>query len=147
MIDYDVAERENTTHVPPKRLVTLIQQAIAYQIQTSRYQLNTKPKVTTLLTDYTTIVVPNSLKSSFKGHTDKVKCVLFVGDNGVLLATGSSDNSVRLWETESGQCLSTMTGHSSRIWDLTSTKDGRFLASASGDSTIKVILIHSRFGM
>ena len=29
-------------------------------------------------------------------------------------------------------------GHTSRIWDVTSSSSGDFIASASGDSTVKV---------
>jgi len=35
---------------------------------------------------------------------------LFLTQNGIRLASGSYDNSIRLWETSSGRCLSTLIG-------------------------------------
>ena len=35
---------------------------------------------------------------------------LFFTQNGIRLASGSYDNSIRLWETSSGRCLSTLIG-------------------------------------
>jgi WD40 repeat protein len=45
---------------------------------------------------------------------------------------------VRIWDTESAECLDTLQGHRSRIWDVSCSSQGDFLASASGDSTVKV---------
>lgn len=36
------------------------------------------------------------------------------------------------------KCLCTLKGHLSRVWDVSSNKEGTLIASASGDSTIKV---------
>ena len=50
----------------------------------------------------------------------------------------NSDNTLRVWDTESGQCLHILEGHSSRIWDVSSNDVGTTVASASGDSTVKI---------
>lgn len=50
----------------------------------------------------------------------------------------NSDNTLRVWDTESGQCLHILEGHSSRIWDVSSNDAGTTVASASGDSTVKI---------
>jgi len=34
-------------HLPPSRLLTLIKQALAYQVESSRYHPKVKPKITT----------------------------------------------------------------------------------------------------
>jgi len=49
-----------------------------------------------------------------------------------------SDNTLRVWDTESGDCLHILEGHSSRIWDVSSNEAGNTVASASGDSTVKI---------
>ena len=96
------------------------------------------PKINTLLHDFSALVVPNSVYKEYKGHTANVKCARFVGEDGARIISGSSDNTCRVWDTYSGDCLGVLQGHSSRIWDVSSSTDGLSVASASGDSTIKV---------
>lgn len=49
-----------------------------------------------------------------------------------------SDNTLRIWGTETGECHAILEGHTSRIWDVSTTTQGDFVASASGDGTVKV---------
>lgn len=58
--------------------------------------------------------------------------------NNFLKLNTNSDNTLRVWDTESGQCLHILEGHSSRIWDVSSNDAGTTVASASGDSTVKI---------
>ncbi|OAJ37621.1 hypothetical protein, variant 1 [Batrachochytrium dendrobatidis JEL423] len=138
MIDYDEGDREGAVYVPPKRLLKLLRQAIAYQMGSSRYAPTITPKISSLLQDYSSLVVPNTVKSVFSGHTGNIKCVEFVGEDGKQIVSGSSDNTCRVWHTETGVQMGILEGHTSRIWDVTSTLNGNYVASASGDSTIKV---------
>lgn len=124
--------------VPPGRLVSLLQQSIAFQILSSRQTPATPPRIGTLLEDYEHAVVPNALKTQCVGHDGNVKSVAFVGQEGDVLASGSSDNSCRLWDSASGRCHSVLSGHSSRIWDISSTANGSLVASASGDGTVRL---------
>ena len=124
--------------IPPKRLLHLLRQAVAYQMEFSRYHPKVAPEIATLLEDYKPFVLPNTLKSSFEGHMANVKCVEFVGEEGLSLASGSSDNTVRIWNLETAECLQILKGHSSRIWDLSSSQTGVLLSSASADGTVKL---------
>lgn len=54
------------------------------------------------------------------------------------LHTPFSDNTLRIWDTETAECTNVLRGHKSRIWDVSSTKLGDYVASASGDGTVKV---------
>ncbi|KAM9964460.1 hypothetical protein ACTFIW_004224 [Dictyostelium discoideum] len=136
-------ELENTKstgalfRVPPHRLITLFKQSVAYQIEFGRYHPKVMPKIKTLLDDYSCFVLPNSLKFNCNGHKKNVKCVEFIG-NGLTLASGSSDNTIKLWNTETGTCINTLTGNTSRIWDLSSSSNGNLLASSAGDGIIKI---------
>ncbi|MFN6566994.1 hypothetical protein [Dendronalium sp. ChiSLP03b] len=38
--------------------------------------------------------------------------------DGNTLATGSCDQTVKLWDTRTGQCLNTLQGHKSAIWSV-----------------------------
>ncbi|KAI9362948.1 WD40-repeat-containing domain protein [Zopfochytrium polystomum] len=138
MIDVEENDRERTPFVPPKRLLTLLRQAVAYQIEFSRYHPGIVPRIRTLLEDYQSLVIPNAVRNTFTGHKGNVKCVEFVGERGQLLVSGSSDNTCRVWDTNSARTVAVLEGHSSRVWDVTSNRTGNFVASASADSTVKV---------
>ncbi|SGY94154.1 BQ5605_C037g11633 [Microbotryum silenes-dioicae] len=131
-------KEEESAYVPPGRLVTMLEQAVSFQLELSRFRPRQAPVIRTLLKDYTPFVVPNAVAGTFEGHRANVKSVRFIGAEGAQLVSGSSDNSVRVWETRSARCLAVYTGHRSRVWDVDATQDGERLLSASGDKTVKV---------
>ncbi|SCZ88541.1 BZ3500_MvSof-1268-A1-R1_Chr2-1g04478 [Microbotryum saponariae] len=131
-------KEEESAYVPPGRLVTMLEQAVSFQLELSRFRPRQAPVIRTLLKDYTPFVVPNAVACTFEGHRANVKSVRFIGAEGAQLVSGSSDNSVRVWETHSARCLAVYTGHRSRVWDVDATQDGERLLSASGDKTVKV---------
>jgi WD40 repeat protein len=47
------------------------------------------------------------LLATLRGHTDLIECVRFSRD-GVWLASGSADETIRLWDVATGECLSTL---------------------------------------
>ncbi len=128
--------------------MNLIRQAFAYQMEFARYRPKTTPRVKSVLQDFTCTVIPNKVLKTFSGHSGNVKCVEFVGERGEKIFSGSryldshmlinSDNTCRLWNVNTAECLGVMKGHTGRIWDVSSEKNGCFSASASGDSTVKV---------
>jgi WD40 repeat protein len=65
------------------------------------------------------------------GHTDVVTCVAYRPDGG-LLATGSYDRTVRLWDLTTRQPVRTLEGHAQAVWGLAWSPDGKRLASAAG---------------
>ncbi|KAI8331441.1 WD40-repeat-containing domain protein [Choanephora cucurbitarum] len=136
MLEFESADRTGHRHIPPDRLLTLLRQAVAYQIEFSRYHPKIAPTVSTLLDDYSSFVIPNALCASLEGHTGNVKCISFLGAEGERIVSGSSDNTLRIWDTETAECLHILQGHRSRIWDVSTTQE--LIASASGDATVKI---------
>lgn len=55
-----------------------------------------------------------------------------------MLASGSTDSSVRLWDVQSGQCLQVLTEHKGGVRSVSFSADGQQLASGSEDKTVRV---------
>mmetsp|Transcript_92 Transcript_92/g.252 ORF Transcript_92/g.252 Transcript_92/m.252 type:complete len:620 (-) Transcript_92:93-1952(-) len=135
--------------VPHGRMRKLLEQAVEYQISTSHYQPKILPPITTLLRDYECFVLPNAVKHEYKGHTSNVKCIAFMGADKNYLVSGSSDQTLRVWnvaEPHGGLTTSLLLrGHTSRIWDISIASSGNTICSASGDSTVKIWNVEDKF--
>ena len=57
---------------------------------------------------------------------------------GRLLASAGSDNTVRLWEADSGAAVRALTGHRDLVRSVAFNPDGRLLATASQDGTAQL---------
>ncbi|KAJ5195464.1 uncharacterized protein N7498_008902 [Penicillium cinerascens] len=74
---------------------------------------------------------------TLEGHSKRVNSVIFSHDSK-LLASGSDDGMIKVWNADSGECLQTFEGHNDSVNSVTFSNDSRLLASASVDQTIKV---------
>jgi WD40 repeat protein len=74
-----------------------------------------------------------------KGHENVIHDLAFSPD-GSLLASGSSDRTVRVWEMRPSppKLKMTLRGHKREVYGLSFTPDGRHLVSASYDRTARV---------
>ena len=52
--------------------------------------------------------------------------------------SGSSDNTLRLWEVSNGQCLRTFAGHMHCVNSVALSADGRWALSGSSDNTLRL---------
>ena len=77
-----------------------------------------------------------------RGHTGFVNSVSFSPD-GSTVASGSSDNTVRLWDTVTGEEKATLRGHTDWVNSVSFSPDGSIVASGSGslwdfDNTVRL---------
>lgn len=86
--------------------------------------------------------------SVLKGHTKGV-CTLSLSPTGTLIASGSYDNTVLLWDTSTFQPLNTTLDnlkHNGRLFSVVFSADGKYLATASEGmkESVRVIEIQSQ---
>jgi WD40 repeat protein len=74
---------------------------------------------------------------TLEGHSDWVLMVAF-SPEGRLLASGSGDRTVRLWDPTTGALLQKLEGHSDWVPTVAFSPDGRLLASGSDDRTVRL---------
>ena len=81
------------------------------------------------------------LVRTLRGHTDRIGRIAWSPD-GRMLASPSKDDSIRLWNAETGECLSTFENPLGR--DVTFDPKGKILASTSFDKVILWNLANGR---
>ncbi|OQD78613.1 hypothetical protein PENDEC_c001G00665 [Penicillium decumbens] len=87
-----------------------------------------------------------ALQQTLQGHSDSVRSVgssgwvhsMAFSPGGRLLASGSDDHIVRLWDPATGALQQTLQGHSGPVQSVAFSPDGRLLASGSADRTVRL---------
>jgi WD40 repeat protein/serine/threonine protein kinase len=87
---------------------------------------------------------------TFSGHIGNVLSVCLSADsqlaisgsgNHVLISAGDNtlkDNTLKLWEVETGRCLRTFIGHADMVGSVCLSGDSQFVLSGSDDTTLKL---------
>ena len=78
---------------------------------------------------------PGAETARLEGHTDWVQALCLLPDGR--LASGSKDNTIRLWDVATGAETARLEGHTNGVQALCLLPDGR-LASGSWDNTIRL---------
>jgi RNA polymerase sigma factor (sigma-70 family) len=76
-------------------------------------------------------------RATLRGHTGVVHAVAFSPD-GTILASGSGDHTIKLWDVATGRVRATLRGHTQGIRSVAFHTDGKTLASGSDDQTVMV---------
>lgn len=72
-----------------------------------------------------------------EGHTGRVFSIAFSPD-AERIATGSEDQTVRIWDTVTGTCLHTLQGHTKPVEVVAFSLTGETLVSGSDDETVRL---------
>lgn len=75
---------------------------------------------------------------SLVGHDNIVYCLSFNNPYGNRVATGSFDTTCKIWCSETGDCLQTLSKHEAEVVALSFEPQGYLLATGSLDNTAKI---------
>src|SRR5436189_6119119 len=79
-------------------------------------------------------VATGDLPGEIKGHSGFVYSVAFSPD-GEILATGSFDNTIKLWDAKTGKELKTLKAHTDQVYSVSFKHDAKLPASDSKDKS------------
>lgn len=76
----------------------------------------------------------NEISLISKGHKGRINCLIKLPDGKV--ASGGQDSKIKIWDIDKKECVETLEGHSSIIWDIKYINDK--IISASDDNSSKI---------
>ena len=79
----------------------------------------------------------------YGAHADAIASLAFSPD-GKLLASGSGDKTIKLWDMAHHRNLATLRGHTNRVVQVAFSPDGKTVASGSCDESIRLWDVASR---
>lgn len=74
---------------------------------------------------------------TLEGHLRQINSIVFSPD-GQIMASGSDDCNIRLWDPVTGGIRATLKGHSGSVCRVVFSPDGQLLASGSSDGTVRL---------
>lgn len=89
------------------------------------------------LTDLAVAQPPPNVLLKLEGHTGAVNCAEFLLD-GTVVATAGADQTVRLWNSSTGQEIRRFEGHQGQVLSLAPSPDHLQLASGAQDNQIRL---------
>ena len=78
---------------------------------------------------------------TFEGH-ENIVCTVAFSPDGKLLASGSGDNTIKIWNVDKRECIHTFEGHKGSVCSVAFSPDGKRVVS--GSKTIKLWDVDTR---
>ena len=125
---------------PAKPATPSLSAATALETSRSKPSLQTWKCVKTFTGHSGLLAGVRSYVKTFTGHSGlsaEVRSVAFSPDSQ-LIASGSEDSTIKIWNLSTGKEICTLSGHSDVVRSVTFSPDGQTLASGSDDKTIKL---------
>ncbi|KYC41198.1 hypothetical protein WA1_03685 [Scytonema hofmannii PCC 7110] len=72
-----------------------------------------------------------------EGHEDKIWSLAFNPDDR-LLASASSDRTIKFWDVQTSKCIASLEGHTDQVHSVVFSPDGKFLVSGGNDGAINL---------
>jgi WD40 repeat protein len=76
--------------------------------------------------------------ATISGHGEAILATTFSPASSGVMATGSGDNTARIWDCNTGTPMHTLKGHTSWVLVVSFSPDGNFLATGSMDNTVRL---------
>ncbi len=77
------------------------------------------------------------LKTTLTGHGSEVLSVA-ISPDGETLVSGSSDNTIKVWNLATGSLKTPLTDHSNSVYSVAISPDGQTLVSGDDGGNIKI---------
>lgn len=85
------------------------------------------------------------LQDIYTGHTSEIRYLVY-SDNGKTLISGSTDTTIRVWDTATGEVLSTLVGLSDSTSEVAISANGMTIASSSFSDIGKIRMYNLETG-
>jgi len=141
ILDKMIENAVNRRYQSASEVLTDLNPQAALKLQSIPVSIKKNTSKTKKITEIITPNVPHNHNwkciNTLTGHT-QIIYMIALSPNGEVLASGSDDKTIKIWDVEDGKEIITLTGHTNSIYGVTFSPDGKLLASCSQDKTIKI---------
>jgi len=127
---YDVANFENNKAEKALQFGTKVNDFILSTAKGAFLVASAKPVIEQ-------ITLKKNVTKSFTGHTGPVNC-LDMSPNKKMLASGSDDKTIIIWDMATATVLKKLTGHAWKVTSVQFSPDGKYLVSTCNTGEIKL---------